>query len=193
MSSPRRLEWDWYSGSIPENVLIDATAYVETSYSFERCRSRRNPAVIYEEGASTYLGTMFDLGPDAQASLGKFALVHGARIICDGELVIGDHALISWNVLIMDSYRYPTDPAERREQLRQLACDESAFWNRAAEPRKVTIGNNVWIGFDACILPGVTIGDGAVVGAKSVVFEDVAPFTVVAGNPARVVRTLSPQ
>lgn len=193
MNPPRRLDWDWYAGSIPPNVLIDDTAYVETSYSFQLCRSRRNPAVIYEQGASTYLGTMFDLGPAAQARLGKFALVHGARIICDGELVIGDHALISWNVLIMDVYRYPADPDERREQLRQLPYDETAFWTRAAEPRKVSIGNNVWIGFDACILPGVTIGDGAVVGAKSVVFDDVPPFAVVAGNPARVVRMLARQ
>jgi acetyltransferase-like isoleucine patch superfamily enzyme len=48
----------------------------------------------------------------------------------------------------------------------------------------------VWIGFDACVLPGVTIGEGSVVGAKSVVNENVPPYTVVAGNPARVIRQL---
>jgi len=54
----------------------------------------------------------------------------------------------------------------------------------------IRVERNVWIGFDACILPGVTIGEGSVVGAKSVVTESVPPFTVVAGNPARVIRTL---
>ncbi len=51
------------------------------------------------------------------------------------------------------------------------------------------VGNDVWLGYDSTILPGVTIGDGAVVAAKSVVSADVPPYAIVAGNPARVVRT----
>jgi acetyltransferase-like isoleucine patch superfamily enzyme len=54
--------------------------------------------------------------------------------------------------------------------------------------RPIVIGNRVWIGASAIILPGVTIGDDAVVGAASVVTKDVAPRTVVAGNPARFPR-----
>lgn len=50
------------------------------------------------------------------------------------------------------------------------------------------IGNDVWIGQDAVILPGVHIGDGAIIGAGSVVGSDVAPYTIVVGNPARVLR-----
>jgi acetyltransferase-like isoleucine patch superfamily enzyme len=52
----------------------------------------------------------------------------------------------------------------------------------------VTIGNDVWIGTDAFILSGVTVGDGAVIAARSVVTKDVPPYSIVAGNPARVVR-----
>jgi len=51
------------------------------------------------------------------------------------------------------------------------------------------IGNDVWIGYDALIMPGVTIGDGAIIAARSVVTADVAPYTIVGGNPAQVVRT----
>ena len=50
------------------------------------------------------------------------------------------------------------------------------------------IGNDVWIGQNAVILPGVHIGDGAIIGASSVVGSDVAPYTIVAGNPARMLR-----
>lgn len=50
------------------------------------------------------------------------------------------------------------------------------------------IGNDVWIGYDAVIMPGVTIGDGAIVAAKSVVTKDVPPYTIVGGNPAQVIR-----
>lgn len=57
------------------------------------------------------------------------------------------------------------------------------------QPGDTIIGNDVWIGRDATILPGITIGDGAVIGAASVVTHDVGPYQVVAGNPARLIRT----
>lgn len=55
------------------------------------------------------------------------------------------------------------------------------------------VGNDVWIGREATILPGVTIGDGAIVGAKAVVASDVPPYAIVVGNPARVVRMRFPE
>ena len=58
--------------------------------------------------------------------------------------------------------------------------------------RPIHIERNVWIGFDSCVLPGVTIGEGSIVGARSVVVEDVPPFAIVVGNPARLVRRLEP-
>jgi virginiamycin A acetyltransferase len=51
------------------------------------------------------------------------------------------------------------------------------------------IGNDVWIGRDAVIMPGVTIGDGTIVGARAVVASDVAPYSIVGGNPARLIRS----
>src|SRR6266481_211915 len=117
MSIGRTLEWDWYPGTIPENVVIDETAYVETSFSFFLFRGELPGAVKYGRGASTYLGTMFDVGPKGQVQLGDYALIHGARIICDSNISIGDYALVSWNVVFMDTYRLPFDSPGRRREL----------------------------------------------------------------------------
>ncbi|HVR34647.1 MAG TPA: acyltransferase [Methylomirabilota bacterium] len=190
MSGGRTLSWDWYPGEIPENVIVDETAYVETTFSFHLYRSRAPQGIVMGRGASAYLGTMFDVGPNGRVSLGAYALVHGARIICDREIVIGDFALISWNVVLMDSHRLSFDRERRREELRRVARTDGRRLEGGGECRPVRIGRNVWIGFDVCVLPGVTIGEGAVVGARSVVTEDVRPFTVVAGNPAHFVREL---
>ena len=140
------------------------------------------------EGASTYLGTMFDVGRQGRVTLGDYALVHGARIICDAEVSIADYALISWNVVLMDSYRVPLEPQARREAVRRVPESVPRHLPAAGPVRPVRIGRGAWIGFDSCVLPGVTVGEGAVVGARSVVTTDVEPFTIVAGNPARLIR-----
>jgi acetyltransferase-like isoleucine patch superfamily enzyme len=192
----RTLSWDWHPGVIPENVVLEETAYVETTYSFLLYRSEAPVGARLSRGASLYKSSMLDVGPAGQVALGEFALVHGARIICDAAVEIGAYALISWNVVLMDSYRVPFDPAERRRELERVPQRRPRYlaipsgYGLPTEPRPVRIGRNVWIGFDACVLPGVTIGEGAVVGARSVVVTDMPPYTVVAGNPARVIRRL---
>lgn len=193
MNAERTLSWDWFPGCIPENVVVDETAYIETTFSFQFFRSQVPGGVEVGRGASTYLGTMFDVGPHGRVKLGQYALVHGARIICDAEVVIGDYALISWNVVLMDTYRVPFDTQARRKELERVPLRALRLAAAEVPARPICLQRNVWLGFEACVLPGVTIGEGSVVGARSVVAEDVAPFTVVAGNPARVIRHLEPE
>jgi len=64
-----------------------------------------------------------------------------------------------------------------------------AYMSLVPQPGDVTVGNDVWIGREARIMPGVSIGDGAVIGAYSVVTRDVAPYMIVSGNPAKPIRT----
>lgn len=98
-------------------------------------------------------------------------------ILDEAEVTIGNNVFIGPNVSIFTAC-HPIDPAERAS---------GAEW---AEP--VTIGKDVWIGGNTVILPGVSVGDGAVVGAGSVVTRDVPPLTVAAGNPCRVIRGIDP-
>jgi acetyltransferase-like isoleucine patch superfamily enzyme len=133
---------------------------------------------------------MFDLGRQGSVQVGDYALVLGAWIICDEKVEVGDYALISWNVVLMDSYRLPLDPAKRRRELTRLPCGGFRRIEAQLPTRPIRVGAKVWIGFDSCVLPGVTIGEGSIVGARSVVVQDVEPYTIVGGNPARLIRRL---
>jgi acetyltransferase-like isoleucine patch superfamily enzyme len=194
VSAGLRLPWDWYDGSLPGNVALGEAAFVETSYSFHACRSRRDPAVRLGRAAQVYLAVMFDIGAAGQVVLGDFSSITGGCFVCDAQITLGAHCLISWNVVIMDSYRLPLEPRARQAALERVAATPGRIIEHCgAPPRPVRIDDKVWIGFDCCVLPGVHIGEGAVVAAKSVVTEDVPPHCLVAGNPAQVIRRLAPQ
>ena len=186
----RSLPWDWYGGEVPHNVVLGEDAYLETTYSFELHRSMKPVAVEVGRAASIYLGCMFDTGADATVRIGDFSLLHGVWLIADDAIEIGRHVLMSWNVVIMDTPRFDPNPSVRRQELVRIPARSSRQIHSQVEPSPVTIDDNVWIGFDCCILPGVHIGEGSVVGARSLVAQDVAPYSVVAGNPARFVRRL---
>jgi acetyltransferase-like isoleucine patch superfamily enzyme len=191
MNEDRKLPWDWYEGTIPENVSIDGTAYLETSYSFHLYRSALDCGVRMGRGASAYLGTMFDVGPRGSVRVGDFTLVHGAWFISDRAIEVGDYTFISWNVVLMDTYRASLDAEARRRDLENVPSRSPRSPQHEEQSSPITVGSNVWIGFDACVLPGVRIGDGCIIGARSVVTSEIPAYCIAAGNPARVVREIA--
>lgn len=193
MSGDRRLPHDWHDGTVPPAVDLDPTAYVETSYSFLLFRSRKRVGLRIGRGASVYKGTMFDVGPEGEVTIGTFAMLHGVRLICDARVEIGDFTVMSWNVVLADNFRIPDERDDRRRLLESVAAAPARRPQAPVSPRPTRLGANVWIGHDAVVMPGVVVGDGSIVGARSVVCGDVPPFSVAVGNPARVVRRLDPE
>jgi glycosyltransferase involved in cell wall biosynthesis/acetyltransferase-like isoleucine patch superfamily enzyme/SAM-dependent methyltransferase len=125
----------------------------------------------------------------------KSSVGHGTMFIVtqDGGITIGNNVMISWDVTLIDSNSHSLDPELRSEDaFNWLLCAASdrigAYKDWAlVESAPITVKDKAWIGFGATILKGVTIGEGAVVAARSVVTKDVAPFTIVGGNPARFI------
>lgn len=187
-----RLPWDWHDGLLPPSAALDDESMVESSYSFLLDRSEPPFGVRVGRGTSTYGGTMFDVGPRGQVNVGCFSMTNGTRFVCDERITVGNYCLLAWSVVIMDTYRAPLDPLDRRRALAQEPPTRPRRFVAESETRPVTIGDAVWIGFESVVLPGVSIGEGVVVGARSVVAGDCEPWTVVAGNPARVTRRFSP-
>jgi acetyltransferase-like isoleucine patch superfamily enzyme len=105
----------------------------------------------------------------AVLSIGDRTFVnHRTEIVAHDSVTIGRYCLLAWDVLVLDSDSHSVDGGPRSAP--------------------VVIGDRVWIGCRATVLKGVTVGDGAVIAAGSVVVSDVPPRALVAGNPARVVR-----
>jgi acetyltransferase-like isoleucine patch superfamily enzyme len=192
VTSERRIEGDWWADPIPPNVQFGAGFYCETAQIFRFMRSRHADAVKLGDYVSCYAGCSFALGKEGRATVGDFTLMNGALVMAEELIEIGSHCLISWNVGIADSDFHPIEPAQRLIDAQALA---PYYKDRPPRPpirtAPVRIADNVWIGMNAVILKGVTIGENSVVAAGSVVSKSVAPKTVVAGNPAVVVKELA--
>lgn len=114
--------------------------------------------------------------PGGTLEIGERTLVnYGTTIGATGHVRIGARCLIGTHVMIMDNDFHHVEPERRLER---------------PEPRRVSVGDNVWIGGRSIILPGVSIGTDSCVAAGSVVAHDVPARTLVAGVPARVIRSL---
>ena len=143
-------------------------------------------------------------------TIGKQCLVYGTiYAMDDGKISIGDHTcifensfvgsvcsikigkcvIVSNHVKIYDNNNHPTDPSDRHNMCVNGFFGEAWLWGNA-EKAPVIIEDDVWIGEHVSVLKGVTIGKGSVVATRSVVTKDVPPYSVVAGNPARVVKQL---
>ena len=106
------------------------------------------------------------------------------------KLIIGKFCMIASDVtFIMNGANHLTD-AVSTYPFAIFGKDWSGAMDGKTYPKKAdtVIGNDVWIGYGATIMPGVTVGDGAIIATKSVVTKDVAPYAIVGGNPAQEIR-----
>lgn len=110
------------------------------------------------------------------------------HIIALDKIELGDNVTISWDCNIIDNISHPINPYERRKHLSRLTFSQVSLDLLKAKPIKIC--DDAWIGCNCVILKGVTIGEAAIVGAGSVVTHDVEPWTIVAGNPAKVIKRI---
>ena len=123
--------------------------------------------------------------------IGENTFIGSSHIISAERVEIGNDVLIAWGCWIVDHNSHAISWENRRNDVRDWYVGEKDWTNVIRKP--VRIKDKAWIGFNSVILKGVTIGEGAIVGAGSVVTKDVPPYTIVAGNPAKIIRELTPE
>ena len=129
--------------------------------------------------------------------IGARTFIGSSSLISTKSIIIGNDVLISWGCTIIDTDSHSVLWEERKYDVEnwKKGIDEKEFgmhknWS-CVKSNPIVIKDKSWIGFNSIILKGVTIGEGAIIGAGSVVTKDVPDYTIAAGNPAKIIRQLS--
>lgn len=164
---------DWLSTCVYRFFKIYALNNLVTHLPFVRFRLwyyRRVAGISIGPDSVLWMGCRFDGDQVERISIGRSCSIPGAYFGAGAPISLGDYVVFGHRVSL---YTSDHDP------------DDAAFTRRDAP---IAIHDRAWIGSQAIILKGVTIGKGAVVAAGSVVTKDVPPYTIVGGNPARTIR-----
>lgn len=130
-------------------------------------------------------------------TIGKRTFIGGGMFVCIDGIEIGNDVMFSWGCTVMDNNAHSLVSEERKNDVIdwKRGVDEGLIghykdWSNVKSDR-IVIKDKAWIGFNCIILKGVTIGEGAVVAAGSVITKDVPDYAVVAGNPAKIIKYTS--
>lgn len=187
------------------NVGIDASGHrflkvglgtrVEPIYIDVRVAIEHRPYVTVGEYSHVGGAYVFERGIGSITIGNKSSIGSGCKFICTQEdgIHLGNNVMLSWDCTLMDSNAHSLDPDIRANDAYDWKAGVDAGrmgsykdWSQVASG-SIHIEDNVWVGFECAILKGVRIGKGAVIGARSMVTRDVAPYCIFAGAPARFV------
>lgn len=163
----------------------------KTSLLIDGCQINNNQdnAAKIRVGKMTWIhGHLLLFKHGGEISIGDYCYVgKDTRIWSAKNISIGNRVLISHNVNIIDNITHPINAAERHADFVHIITkgfSEDAKLNEA----EIIIEDDVWIGFNATIMKGVTIGKGAIIGACSLITKNVPPYAVIVGNPPRIIK-----
>ena len=175
----------WDLSGIPANVEIGSGCYLELNRAnFERFRSERQPGLRLGDRVAIYDWTAFNVEPEGEIHVGNDSIIAGAIFMCAERIHVGRRVVISYHATIADCDFHPRDPAARMQDAIANAPGGNRLERPPLESAPVIIEDDVSIGIGAILLKGVCVGRGARVHAGAVVTRNVAPGTIVAGNPA---------
>jgi acetyltransferase-like isoleucine patch superfamily enzyme len=150
-----------------------------------------NPDKIKIDSNTHIAGELLIFPYGGQIEIGQYTYIGDhSRIWSASKVKIGNGVMISHNVNIMDTDSHEIDPLERFTNYKYRLANNRYAEKSNIVSNPVIIKDYAWIAFNAIILKGVTIGEGAVVASGSVVTKDVRDYTIVAGNPAREIKNL---
>lgn len=177
---------------LPSRIMI-GNAVTKGNHSNLKYRSIRikKDCKIGIGSESLIAASIFFDKEGAEITIGDRSYIGGKTVlVCAGNIRIGNDVLISWGCTIVDHNSHSVAWGNRKRDVINWKDKRKTWTDIRIKP--VVIKDKAWLGFNSTVLKGVTIGHGAIVGAGSVVTKDVPEWTIVAGNPAKVIREIPP-
>ena len=166
------------------------------NFEIEIRREDKNNLFLSIGNNSIVSGRFIFENESGNISIGDNTFVGGGSFISINKISIGNDVLISWGCTFMDNNAHSLKWSERKNDVKEWkkGLEENRVgyyknWNNV-KSSPIIVEDKAWIGFEVVILKGVRIGEGAIIGSRSVVTKDVPDWTIVAGNPAQIVREI---
>jgi acetyltransferase-like isoleucine patch superfamily enzyme len=179
-----RFPGDWYNGEIPENIVAGENTMVDSASCFKNYHSVLKTGLKVGSFV-TFWRTSIAAEENGYIEMGDYCYLANASLVCSKKITIGSRVFIAGGVTIADSDFHPIDPYLRLQDVIALSPVGDRSKRPEIEAIEVIIEDDVWIGMNATILKGVTIGRGAIIEPGSMVIKNVPPGARVSGNPAK--------
>lgn len=138
----------------------------------------------------TLQGLLVTEHDNARIAIGNNVFIGANTVLdCATEIILESDVLVSYECLLLDSNNHSQNFDMRKNDLPDVKSGKDYNWS-VIPSKAIRVSRGAWIGARSIILKGVTVGEGAIVGAGSVVTKNVEPYTVVGGNPARVLKVI---
>lgn len=181
----------YYNSLYCENQFGKCSCGAKTKFyeGSEVINLQSNPLKI-EIGSNTHIRGKILIYPYGNGiTIGDNSYIGENSIIRAADNIqIGNNVLIAHNVTIIDTNSHEIDYQVRAESYEKMIENGHPQDKGDVETAPIIIMDNAWISYNVCVLKGVTIGQGAIIGAGSVVTSDIPDFSIAVGNPARVIR-----
>lgn len=178
---------DWYPGSIPTNIEVGANSVIDSSFCFKHYYST-SPVGLRVGDDVTIWRTSLAAEANAVLEIGDCCYLANASLVSSAHISLGARVLVAGGVTIVDSDFHPMAMGPRIADTIALSLVGDRSQRPPIEAQPVIIEDDVWIGYNATILKGVRVGEGAVIAPGAVVHRNVRPGAWIAGNPAREVK-----
>jgi len=177
------LPGDWFPRNLPTNIVAGGNTVIDSSFSFKHYYAVDSIGLRVGHHV-TICRTNFSVEPNGRIEIGDFCYLTNASLICSDRITLGSHVFVAGGATIVDSDFHPMAPAARMADTIALSLRGDRTRRPHIESRPIVIEDDVWIGYNATILKGVRIGEGAIIAPGAVVTHDVPAGATVSGNPA---------
>ena len=181
----KKLENDWCDFPVPLNIEVGDNTLIDSSACFKKFFSRL-PVGLKLGCNITLYGPTLATEENGYIEIGDYSYISNASLAACEKIIIGKYVYVAGGVTIVDTDFHPLDPRARMTDTVAISTIGDKSRRPKFDTAPVYIEDDVWIGFNATILKGVTIGKGSIIEPGAVISKSIPAGSIAVGNPANI-------